>query len=90
MKKKKVLVHGSIDTLTEFLQSPFNAEYQPLALVSEDFDWFFSFSLVLIIGVSTVVQYYFGMTYRLLKKVRKLLFILECFVTFGDMPSPTI
>ena len=38
MKKKKVLVYGSLNSLQEFLQSPFNAEYYPLALVSEDFE----------------------------------------------------
>lgn len=38
MKKKKVLVHGSIESLKEFLQSPFNADYEPLALVSEEFE----------------------------------------------------
>ena len=35
-------------------------------LVLETFDWFFTFTLVLIIGVSTVVQYCFGFTYRVL------------------------
>lgn len=34
--------------------------------VSDEFEWFFSFSLVLIIGASTVIQYYFGMTYQML------------------------
>ena len=35
-------------------------------LVSDEFEWFFAFSLVLIIGVSTFAQYYFGITYQLL------------------------
>ena len=30
--------------------------------VKEEFDWFFSFSMVLVLGISTVVQYYFGIT----------------------------
>lgn len=34
--------------------------------VSEDFEWFFSFTLVLILGISTFAQYYFGVTYQLL------------------------
>ena len=34
--------------------------------VQEDFDWFFSFSLVLIIGFSTFVQYFFALTYQFL------------------------
>lgn len=35
-------------------------------LVKENFDWFFSFSLVIIIGLSTFSQYFFGLTYQLL------------------------
>ena len=34
-------------------------------LVSEDFDWFFSFSLVLILSISTFAQYFFGLTYQM-------------------------
>lgn len=34
--------------------------------VKEDFDWLFTFSLVLILGISTFVQYFFGMTYQIL------------------------
>ena len=34
--------------------------------VKNDFSWFFAFSLVLIIGVSTIAEYYFGMTYQML------------------------
>ncbi len=35
-------------------------------VVSYDFEWFFSASLVLIISISTFVQYYFGITYYIL------------------------
>ncbi len=35
-------------------------------LVQNEFDWLFSSSLVLIISISTFVQYYFGITYQLL------------------------
>jgi len=34
--------------------------------VKEDFSWLFSFTLVLIISMSTVAQYYFGFTYQML------------------------
>ena len=34
--------------------------------VNEEFDWFFSASLVLILGISTFTQYYFGFTYQML------------------------
>lgn len=35
-------------------------------LVSDEFDWLFSSTLVLILGISTFVQYYFGITYQFL------------------------
>lgn len=35
-------------------------------IVINEFDWIFSFSLVLIIGMSTFAQYYFGITYQML------------------------
>lgn len=35
-------------------------------LVKEDFDYLFSLTLVLILGISTFVQYYFGLTYQFL------------------------
>ena len=34
--------------------------------VRDDFDWLFTFTLVLILGISTFVQYFFGLTYQLL------------------------
>ena len=37
----------------------------PLA-VAKEFDWWFSFSLVLILGISTFAQNYFGITYQML------------------------
>ena len=39
--------------------------FYPL-LVANDFDWFYASSLVIIIGVSTFAQYYFGITYQVL------------------------
>lgn len=35
-------------------------------LVSDEFEWVFSFTLVLILGISTFMQYYFGITYQML------------------------
>ena len=32
----------------------------------KEFEWFFSFSLVLILGISSFAQYYFGLTYQFL------------------------
>ncbi len=34
-------------------------------LVSKDFDWLFSFTLVLILSISTFAQYYFGLAYQM-------------------------
>ena len=34
--------------------------------ICDEFNWFFSFSLVLIISISTFIQYYYGLTYQLL------------------------
>jgi len=34
--------------------------------VVKEFDWFFSFSLFMILSISTFVQYYFGITYQML------------------------
>lgn len=35
-------------------------------LVLDDFTWFFTFTLVLILGIGTFLQYFFGITYRML------------------------
>ncbi len=35
-------------------------------LVKDEFEWFFSFSLILIMGIATFAQYYFGITYQML------------------------
>lgn len=35
-------------------------------IVIDEFDWFFSFSLVIILGISTFAQNYFGITYQIL------------------------
>ena len=35
-------------------------------IVVQEFDWLFSFSLILILAISTFIQYYFGLTYQML------------------------
>lgn len=53
-------------------------------LVQEDFDWFFTFSLVLIIGSSTFVQNYYGITYKILLQADQRQYItilIEIFTT---------
>lgn len=44
-------------------------------VVRESFDWFFSFSLVLILGLSTFTQYYFGITYQMLLQADQRLYV---------------
>ena len=51
--------------------------------VSDEFEWFFTFTLVLIVGISTFSQYYFGMTYSILleadqKKYVTVIFQIIC------------
>ena len=41
------------------------AAIYPVFIV-KDFDWFFTFSLILIIATSTFIEYYFGLTYQTL------------------------
>ena len=36
--------------------------------VREEFDWFFAFSLILILGINSFTQYFFGVTYQMLLK----------------------
>lgn len=35
-------------------------------IIKEEFGWFYTFSLILILGISTIAQYYFGITYQFL------------------------
>lgn len=52
--------------------------------VRDSFDWFFSFSLVVILGISTFVQYYFGVTYQILLSAdqkQNILYIVQIITT---------
>lgn len=46
--------------------------------VIEEFSWFFSFSLILVLGFSTVIQYFFGITYSFLLQADQKLYIYNC------------
>lgn len=46
-------------------------------LVSYEFEWLFSFTLVLILGISTFMQYYFGVTYQILLQADQRLYIIS-------------
>lgn len=44
-------------------------------IINETFNYLFTFSLVLIIGLSSFIQYYFGMTYQILLRADQKLYI---------------
>ena len=46
-------------------------------MVDGDYDWFFTFSLVMIICISTVSQYYFGITYQFLVQADQKRYVTE-------------
>lgn len=46
-------------------------------IVRDEFQWLFSFSLVLIIGISTFAQYYFGITYQMLLEADQCQYIVS-------------
>ena len=54
-------------------------------LVSNEFDYFFSFSLVLILGISTFAQYYFGITYQFLLMADQRNYIYSIFQTVATI-----
>lgn len=59
-------------------------------LVSEEFEWFFTFSLVLIIGSSTFVQYYFGLAYQFLLQADQSQYVISCIQIFTAILNTTI
>lgn len=50
--------------------------------VDSDFDWLFTASLVIIIGISTFVQYYFGLTYVVLCQADQCRYVTAFFQIF--------
>lgn len=46
-------------------------------LVANEFDWFFVFTLCLILSLDTFVQYYFGLTYQMLFEADQLQFVIS-------------
>lgn len=48
----------------------------PLLVVNE-FDYFFTFSLIIIISISTFVEYYFGMTYKLYLQAEQKTYVIS-------------
>jgi len=54
-------------------------------VVKEQFEWFFTFSLVLILGISTFAQYYFGITYQMLLQADQSNYIYSILHTCGTL-----
>ena len=54
------------------------AAIYPLA-VSNEFDWLFSFTLVLILGIGTFSQYFFGITYQMLLQADQRQYVFSLF-----------
>lgn len=50
-----------------------------------EFDWLFTFSLVLILGIGTFCQYYFGITYQLLLQADQNQYILSYINIFSNL-----
>ncbi len=53
----------------------------------ENFSWFFTFSLVIILGLGTFVRYFFGMTYQLVLNADQKQYIntiIQIFTTIGN------
>lgn len=55
--------------------------------VKESFDWFYSFSIVLILGISTFAQYYFGITYQFLLHADQKLYIYSILQTVATISN---
>lgn len=56
-------------------------------LVSYEFEWIFSFTLVLILGISTFMQYYFGVTYQILLQADQRLYIISIVQIFTTVSN---
>jgi hypothetical protein len=54
-------------------------------LVAKEFDWFYTFSLVLILGITTISQYYFGITYQFLFSADQKSYIYSILLTIATI-----
>ena len=59
-------------------------------LVSEEFGWFYTATLVLILGISTVSQYYFGLTYQILLQADQRQYIYSALQIFTTIVNTLI
>lgn len=54
-------------------------------LVKDEFEWLFSFTLVLILGISTFIQYYFGLAYQFLFEADQKQYVLMLTQAFATI-----
>ena len=59
-------------------------------LVRYEFSWMFSFSLVLILGISTFIQYYFGITYQMLLQADQKQYIVSIVDSFSIVANTVL
>lgn len=59
-------------------------------VVVQEFDWFFSFSLVLILGISTFAQNYFGITYQMLIQADQCQYIYSLLTIFTTIVNTMV
>lgn len=59
-------------------------------VINREFDWVFSSSLVIILGFSTAVQYFFGLTYKLLLIADQRQDIIAIFNIFSTLLSTVV
>ena len=56
-------------------------------LVSKDFGWIYTVSLIVIIGISTFAEYYFGMTYKLYLQAEQKTYVISIIQTLAYILS---
>lgn len=54
-------------------------------IVKDQFEWMFTFTLVLILGISTITQYYFGITYQMLLQADQKQYIYSILQTIATV-----
>lgn len=55
--------------------------------VKDQFGWLFTFSLALVLGISTVSQYFFGITYQMLLQADQKLYVYNCVQIVGTIAN---
>ena len=59
-------------------------------IISNEFDWFFTFTLVIILSISTFAQYFFGLTYQMVLEADQLNYIISIINIFSTILNTII